>query len=93
MRVQSLRFDKLRTLLNRGIAGTYRAHFPATAVLLDEPLKLGYTVDYMDALASIKTCRLKDPYILTSEVTHGHDKATGAGRKLFDPCSSITLSI
>ena len=93
MRVQSLRFDKLRTLVNRGVAGTYRAHFPATAVLLDEPLELGYTVDYMDALASIKTCRLKDPYILTSEVTHGHDKATGAGRKLFDPCSSITLSI
>ena len=47
----------------------------------------------MNALASIETCRLKDPYILTSEVTHGHDKATGAGRELFYPCSPITLSI
>ena len=47
----------------------------------------------MNALASIETRRLKDPYILTSEVTHGHDKATGAGRKLFDPRSPITLSI
>ena len=93
MRVQSLRFYKLIPLVDCIVIGAYRRHFPAAAVLFDEPLKLGYTVDHMNALASIETSRLKDPYILTSEVTHGHDKTTGAGRELFYPRSPITLSI
>ena len=69
-------FRELTTLVYCGVTGTYRCHFSAAAVLLDEPLELGYTVDHMDAFASIETRRLKDPYVLTSEVTHGHDKAT-----------------